>query len=87
MLKVAWAEPFKATVAARVVAPSLKVTVPVGVPLPGEAAVTVAVNVTIWPKLDGLTEELMAVELESLLTTCGEPESVPELVRKLLSPL
>src|SRR2546427_8066655 len=32
------------------VAPSLKVTVPVGVPVPGALAVTVAVKVTAWPK-------------------------------------
>ena len=32
-----------------VVAPSWKVTVPVGVPLPGATAVTVAVTVTDWP--------------------------------------
>ena len=32
-----------------VVVPSMNVTVPVGVPLPGELAVTVAVNVTDWP--------------------------------------
>ena len=36
-----------------IVAPSLKVTVPVGVP---EADVTVAVNVTGWPESDGFTE-------------------------------
>ena len=39
-----------------VVAPSLKVTVPVGVPAPG-ACDTVAVKVTDWPKADGLAEE------------------------------
>src|SRR5437868_11647148 len=37
----------------KVAAPSLKVTVPVGVPEPGALAVTVAVNVTDWPKTDG----------------------------------
>jgi len=36
------------------VAPSLNVTVPLGVPLPGAAAITVAVNVTACPKTDGL---------------------------------
>ncbi len=34
--------------------PSLKVTVPLGVPAPGATAATVAVNVTRWPKTDGL---------------------------------
>ena len=33
--------------------PSLKVTVPVGVPPPGAGAVTVAVNVTDWPTTEG----------------------------------
>ena len=32
-----------------VVAPSLKVTLPVGVPVAGETGLTVAVNVTDWP--------------------------------------
>ena len=39
-----------------VVVPSMKVTVPVGTPAPGDAAATVAVNVTAWPKTLGLTE-------------------------------
>jgi hypothetical protein len=43
---IACPEPFKVTPEARVVAPSVKVTVPVGVPEPGEAALTVAVKVT-----------------------------------------
>jgi hypothetical protein len=33
----------------RVVAPCLNVTVPVGVPLPGELTVTVVVKVADWP--------------------------------------
>ena len=41
----------------RVVAPSEKVTVPVGVPLPGALALTVSVKVTAWPETDdGVTE-------------------------------
>jgi hypothetical protein len=36
------------------IAPSLKVTVPVGVPLPGLVMLTVAVKVTDWPKAIGL---------------------------------
>ena len=39
------------------------VDVTVGVPDPGETAVTVAVSVTDWPKTDGFTDELRAVEL------------------------
>ena len=33
--------------------PSLNVTVPLGLPLPGATAATVAVNVTDWPEADG----------------------------------
>ena len=76
-----------ATVAARVVAPCVKVTVPVGVPAPGATAATVAVKVTTCPKTEGLAVELTVVLVESLLTTCGEPESVPEPVLKLPSAL
>src|SRR5436305_1120518 len=45
----------------RMVEPSLKVTVPVGVPAPGLFAVTVAVNVTACPDSDGLAEEVTTV--------------------------
>ena len=41
--------------------PFLKVTVPVGVPVPGGVAVTVAVNVTGWLNTEGLEDELSAV--------------------------
>ena len=40
-----------------VVPPSFSVTVPVGVPAPGEAALTVAVKVTSWPKTDSVTPD------------------------------
>ena len=36
-----------------IVAPSKKLTVPLGVPAPGETAVTVAVNVLACPNTDG----------------------------------
>jgi hypothetical protein len=52
----------------RVVEPSKKVTVPVGVPTPGEEALTVAVNVTAWLKDDGLSDEVTVAELFALLT-------------------
>src|SRR5207248_2185288 len=39
-----------------VTVPSLNVAVPVGVPNAGATTVTVAVNVTDWPKSDGLAE-------------------------------
>ena len=41
----------------RMVAPSLKVTVPLGVPAPGARALTVAVKVTDRPDVLGLSEE------------------------------
>jgi len=47
-----------------VVAPSLKVTVPVGLAaavLPGLFTVMVAVNVTDWPGVDGFADELTLV--------------------------
>jgi hypothetical protein len=41
-------------------------TVPVGVP--GELSLIVAVNVTVWPEIDGLAEELTAVLVAALPT-------------------
>ena len=46
-------------------APSMNVTVPVGVPLPGEVAVTTALYATIWPVTDGFTDDVTAVEVGS----------------------
>src|SRR5256885_10691493 len=67
-----------------VVAPSLKVTVPVGVPTPGVTAVTVAENVTDWPYTDGLSDEPSAVSLLALLTDWVPTADV--LLLKLVSP-
>src|SRR5712692_2787565 len=70
-----------------VVAPSLNVTVsPLAtLPVPGELTVTVAVNVTDWPKTDGLTEDASAVVVLAGFTTCGKAgEDV--LVPKFVSP-
>jgi hypothetical protein len=47
------------------VVPSLNVTVPVGVPLPGDPALTLTVNTTAWPKTLGLVELLKLVALLS----------------------
>src|SRR5579884_67408 len=44
------------------VPPSLKVAVPEGVPKPGATAATVAVNVTDWPKVDGVTPPLVLTD-------------------------
>ena len=69
-------EPRLRVFVARAVAPSLKTTVPLGVPLPGEVAVTVAVKTTDWPETEGLAEEARAVELLALLTVCVSAEDV-----------
>jgi len=50
--------------------PFLNVTVPLGVPPPGETAATVAVKVTDCPKTDGLCEEVTEVEVAALFTVC-----------------
>ena len=51
-----------------VAVPSRKVTVPVGVPAPGVFTLTVAVNVTLWPKAEGLVSEATLVVVASGLT-------------------
>jgi len=51
------------------VAPSRKLTAPVGVPAPGATTATVAVKVTLCPKTDGLTDEARLVVVFALLTT------------------
>jgi hypothetical protein len=68
----------------RVVVPSRNVTVPVGVPAPGETAATVAVNVTLWPNTDGFREDARLVVVFALLTVWVRTELV--LVLKLPSP-
>jgi hypothetical protein len=68
------------------VAPSLKITVPVGVPLPGADALTVAVNVTVWPDTLGFAEEDRAVEVLSIFTVCVSGDPVLSLPLKLLLP-
>ncbi len=67
------------------VAPSLKVTVPLGVPLAGGTALTVAVKATDCPNTDGLVPETSAVVVLILLTIWLKIEEVLE--RKLPSPL
>src|SRR5207247_1349865 len=59
--------PFRVPVP-RVLEPSLKVTVPVGVPAPGLLAVTVAVKVTDCPDSDGLAGELTGVVVLAFFT-------------------
>src|SRR5215831_9786716 len=64
--------------------PSLNVTVPVGVPAPGATALTVAVNVTVWPNTDGLADEVTVVVEPSWLTVCSRLAEVEAV--KLVSP-
>ena len=65
IVNFAWPVLFSAPVP-RVFAPSLKVTVPVGVPTPAVPAFTVAVNVTGCPDTEGLTEEVTPVVEEAV---------------------
>ena len=58
-------------------------TKPVGVPLPGKTALTVAVNVTLCPNTDGFGDDVNVVEVLALLTLCVV---VPELPLKFESP-
>ena len=51
-------------------APSRNVTVPVGVPEPAPESATVAVNVTLPPTTDGLTDEMRLVVVAAFATTC-----------------
>ena len=67
MVYVAW-PPFRELLCS-VVVPSLKVTVPVGVPVPGELAVTVAVKVTDWRCIEGFSDDVTALVVPALLTT------------------
>ena len=62
--KLAWPEPLSDAVP-RMLAPSLKVTVPVGVPAPGAIAVTVAVNVTDCPTDEGFDDDVTVVMVEA----------------------
>ena len=61
------------------VVPSMKVTLDVGTPLPGELAVTTAVKVTAWPKTAVGADEVIWVAVPSLFTISGDAESLPLL--------
>ena len=68
MLNVADPEVFRVPVPI-CVPPSLKVTVPVGVPVP-DAGVTVTVNVTLWPKV-----MLADDEVSDVVVAAGEVDA------------
>ena len=67
--KVACPEPFNIP-DPKVIAPSLNVTVPVGMPDPADG-VTVAVNVTVWPQIEGFSEEVSVVEVAAFAESGG----------------
>ena len=67
MVSVAWPLAFTCTAAPRLVAPSVNVTVPVVTGL--APLVTVAVNVTLSPKIDGFSDESSAVDVGARWTT------------------
>ena len=50
------------------VVPSIKFTVPVGVPVVEDF--TVAVNLTVFPEVDGFSEDTTVVEVFALVTCC-----------------
>ena len=86
MAKVAVAVPatlLNAVLVPRVAAPSLKVSVPVACVAP-KLGVTVTVNVTTWPKVDGLgglAEVIVVVLVAGLMVMANEAvSSVPILL-------
>lgn len=66
------------------VAPSRKVTVPVGVPAPGATPPTFAVSITVCPRIDGLGDADTVVVVPAWLTTCVSANDV--LGAKFTSP-
>jgi hypothetical protein len=68
------ADPLLSVTVASVVAPSLNVTVPVGVPVNWGA--TFAVNVTFEPSGAGFSDEVNVVLLVALLTFCERAAEV-----------
>jgi hypothetical protein len=75
-----------ATLAEQLASPSLTVTVPVGVPLPGEFAVTAQATVYVWPTTVAAVRSLVIVVVVLALSTVCEraPDVLP---LKLPSPL
>jgi hypothetical protein len=80
-----FATPFDTVTVPIVLDPSLNTTLPVGVPPPGDTALTVALKVTVWPKFEGFSDEVSTIDVDAGLTTCVTAGEV--LVPKLLSSL
>lgn len=73
VVKVACPDPLSVPVPS-VVFPSTKVTVPAGVPVAGDTALTVAMKVTDCPYSDGLVEEVTVVRVSDWVPiTIGVP--------------
>ncbi len=83
VLKVA--VPLVSATLPRDVVPSIKVTLPVAVPVAGDTAETVAVKVTDCPSEEGFGAAVTLVVVAALLTTC-EKAGLEVLVVKLPSP-
>jgi hypothetical protein len=66
------------------VAPSRKVTIPLGIPAPGATALIAALNVTACPKTVGLAEEVSEVVVVAGFTVCVR--ALEELGAKLPLP-
>jgi hypothetical protein len=77
--------PDRATAAPKLVPSILNWTVPLGVPAAGEVGLTVALKVTLWPNLDGLTDELTEVLVAPCWTVWVRSELA--LLVKLVLPL
>src|SRR6266566_4097434 len=75
----AWPELFRVPVP-RVLGPSLKVTVPVGVPAPGLFAFTVAVKVTACPDTEWRSEEVRPVVVPGSVVVVVDVDVVVEVV-------
>jgi hypothetical protein len=72
-------------VALQLCVPSLTVTVPVGVPLPGAFATTVYVKLTAWPTAEGFGEfAVIVVVVLAIFTVWMAPTDV--LPAKFASP-
>src|SRR2546422_1023083 len=78
-MNLAWLELFRVP-GPRVLGPSLKVTVPVGVPAPGLFAFTVAVKVTACPDTEWRSEEVRPVVVPGSVVVVVDVDVVVEVV-------
>ena len=57
--------------------PMENATVPVGMPAPGDVALTTAVNVTVEPTSEGVFDEMTLVAVAAFFTTCDSALALP----------